>query len=137
MGVYAVINIVLVAVSVLCSQWANTRLGIEWNMHTLPVPFTGLRVPFGIYTLIGTSFFMSLMYPTNFASGVKGLGQNAKLGASILVMSMIGGALLSLLMGRIADTGWGNGQIAAAMIVPMISYCMICWYAFIGSVVKQ
>jgi fucose permease len=46
---------------------------------------------------------------------------------------MIGGALLSLLMGRIADTGWGNGQIAAAMIVPVISYGVIGWYAFKGS----
>jgi FHS family L-fucose permease-like MFS transporter len=134
MGVYALINIALVGVSVLCSGWANTRFGIELNTLTLSIPFTDLRVPFGVYTLISTSFFMSLMYPTNFASGVKGLGKNAKLGASILVMSMIGGALLSLLMGRIADTGWANGQIAAAMIIPVISYCVISWYAFRGAV---
>jgi FHS family L-fucose permease-like MFS transporter len=133
MGVYAMINIVLVSISVLCSGWANTKFGIGLNAWTLPIPFTDLSVPFGVYTLISTSFFMSLMYPTNFASGVKGLGKNAKLGASILVMSMIGGALLSLLMGRIADTGWANGQIAAAMIVPVISYCVIGWYAFKGS----
>jgi FHS family L-fucose permease-like MFS transporter len=137
MGIYATINIVLVAISVLCSGWANTKFGVELNTWTLPVPFMDLSVPFGVYTLISTSFFMSLMYPTNFASGVKGLGENAKLGASILVMSMIGGALLSLLMGRIADTGWANGQIAAAMIVPVISYCVIGWYAFKGSVMKE
>jgi FHS family L-fucose permease-like MFS transporter len=133
MGIYAIVNIVLVGIAVLCSGWANTTFGIGLSNWTLPIPFTDLRVPFGVYTLISTSFFMSLMYPTNFASGVKGLGKNAKLGASILVMSMIGGALLSLLMGRIADTSWAKGQIAAAMIVPAISYCVIGWYAFKGS----
>jgi FHS family L-fucose permease-like MFS transporter len=137
MGFYAMINIVLVSISILCSGWANTQFGIGLNAWTLPVPFTEFSVPFGVYTLISTSFFMSLMYPTNFASGVKGLGKNAKLGASILIMSMIGGALLSLLMGRIADTGWGNGQIAAAMIVPVISYCVISWYAFRGAKEKH
>jgi FHS family L-fucose permease-like MFS transporter len=137
MGVYAMINIVLVSISVLCSGWANTKFGIGLIDCTLPIPFTNVSVPLGVYTLISTSFFMSLMYPTNFASGVKGLGKNAKLGASILIMSMIGGALLSLLMGRIADTGWANGQIAAAMIIPGISYCVIGWYAFKGSVVKK
>jgi FHS family L-fucose permease-like MFS transporter len=137
MGVYALINVVLVSISVLCSGWANSKFGIELNTWTLPVPFTDLSVPFGVYTLISTTFFMSLMYPTNFASGVKGLGKNAKLGASILVMSMIGGALLSLLMGRIADTSWANGQIAVSMLVPVVSYCVISWYAFKGSVTKE
>jgi FHS family L-fucose permease-like MFS transporter len=143
MGIYALINIVLVSVSVLCSQWANSKFGIELNRCTLPVPFTDLTVPFGIYTLIGTTFFMSLMYPTNFASGVKGLGKNAKLGASVLIMSMIGGALLSLLMAWIADRDWAvivspftgesAGQISAALFVPIVSYCVIVWYAFWGS----
>jgi FHS family L-fucose permease-like MFS transporter len=137
MGIYAVINTVLVSISILCSGWANTRFGIELNTWTLPVPFMDVSVPFGVYTLISTSFFMSLMYPTNFASGIKGLGKNAKLGASILVMSMIGGALLSLLMGRMADTGWANGQIAAAMLIPAVSYCVIGWYAFRGAVTKN
>jgi FHS family L-fucose permease-like MFS transporter len=73
------------------------------------------------------------MYPTNFASGIKGLGPHAKLGASILVMSLIGGAVLSFLMGRIADTTWAGEAIAPAMIIPIVSYCVICWYAFIGS----
>jgi FHS family L-fucose permease-like MFS transporter len=90
---------------------------------------------------------MSLMYPTNFATGVKGLGKNAKLGASVLIMSMIGGALLSLLMGWLADRDWAliispytgepTGQISAAMMVPLFSYCVIAWYAFAGSKLKN
>jgi FHS family L-fucose permease-like MFS transporter len=133
MGVYAVVNICLVAVAIFGSQWGEAQFGLGLHGLTLPVPFTGFSVPAGIYALLFTTFFMSLMYPTNFASGMKGLGPNAKLGASILVMSLIGGALLSLLMGRITGFGWADRAIAPAMIVPATAYVVIAWYAFIGS----
>jgi FHS family L-fucose permease-like MFS transporter len=80
--------------------------------------------------MIATTFFMSLMYPTNFASGIKGLGPQTKIGASILVMSLIGGALLTPLMGLIADRG---GAVAPGMVIPAISYIVIWWYGFYGS----
>jgi FHS family L-fucose permease-like MFS transporter len=133
MGTYALINVCLVAVAILGSGWASTKFGIGLHNCVWPVPFTDLQVPVGIYALIASTFFMSLMYPTNFASGIKGLGPHAKLGASILVMSLIGGAILSFIMGRIADTNWAGEAIAPAMIIPIISYCVICWYAFVGS----
>ena len=142
MGIYALINIGLVSIAILGSAWAKANFGIALHDVTLPIPFAGdlPHIPIGIYALITTTLFMSLMYPTNFASGMKGLGPNAKLGASILVMSLIGGALLSMLMGQI----WGldfariSGSdtlkaIAPAMIIPMIAYCIIAWYAFVGS----
>jgi FHS family L-fucose permease-like MFS transporter len=139
MGTYAVINLCLIAVAILGSVWGEARFGLGLNRLLMPVPLTGLTVPISIYALILTAFFMSLMYPTNFASGVKGLGPNAKLGASILVMSLIGGAIGSLVIGRLADTVWGavegvhDHQIAAGMCVIAVSYIVISWYAFIGS----
>ncbi|GHT42856.1 L-fucose:H+ symporter permease [Bacteroidia bacterium] len=133
MGTYALINICLVTVAILGSGWASGKFGIGLHNCIWSVPFTDLQVPVGIYALIMSTFFMSLMYPTNFASGIKGLGQHTKLGASILVMSLIGGAVLSFIMGRIADTEWAGEAIAPAMIIPIISYCVICWYAFKGS----
>jgi FHS family L-fucose permease-like MFS transporter len=133
MGTYALLNICLVAVAILGSDWANAKFGIGLNSCILSIPFTDLQVPIGIYALIISTFFMSLMYPTNFASGVKGLGPHAKLGASILVMSLIGGAVLTFIMARIANTAWAGEAIAPAMIIPIISYCVICWYAFHGS----
>jgi FHS family L-fucose permease-like MFS transporter len=133
MGVYAAINIVLVGVAVMGSQWAATRWGIGLYEIKCGIPFTGLEVPVGVCSLVLTTFFMSLMYPTNFASGVKGLGANAKLGASILVMSLIGGALLSLLIGQISRFGWADNQIAPAMSVLVVSYLVIGWYALWGS----
>jgi FHS family L-fucose permease-like MFS transporter len=88
--------------------------------------------------MMATTFFMSLMYPTNFASGLKGLGPNTKLGASMLVMSLVGGAVLSPTIGLIADSAWvksviPEGAVAPGMIIPIISYCVIAWYAFYGS----
>jgi FHS family L-fucose permease-like MFS transporter len=139
MGTYALINLCLISVAVLGSQWGEARFGLGLYNIVLSVPFTSFSVPISIFALIFTAFFMSLMYPTNFASGVKGLGPNAKLGASILVMSLIGGAIGSLVISRLADTDWGfiegiqGHQIAAGMCVIAVSYCVIAWYAFIGS----
>jgi FHS family L-fucose permease-like MFS transporter len=123
MGVYALINIGLLAVVILGSEWAS------WTgIH-------GISYWIGICAMIATTFFMSLMYPTNFASGVRGLGPHAKLGASILVMSLIGGALLTPLIGLIADAAWAKA-VAPGMVIPAVSYVVICWYAFFGSRVK-
>ncbi|MDR1675831.1 MAG: sugar MFS transporter [Tannerella sp.] len=139
MGIYAIINLCLISVAILGSAWGEARFGLGLNHLILPIPFTDLSVPVGVYSLILTAFFMSLMYPTNFASGVKGLGPNAKLGASILVMSLIGGAIGSLVISKLAGTGWGaisgldEHQIASGMCYILLAYTVIAWYAFVGS----
>jgi FHS family L-fucose permease-like MFS transporter len=120
MGIYALINIGFVMIVIFGSEWASWT-GIHGISHWI-----------GIGAMMTTTFFMSLMYPTNFASGVRGLGPHAKLGASMLVMSLIGGALLTPLIGLIADASWAKA-VAPGMIIPIISYIVIAWYAFIGS----
>jgi FHS family L-fucose permease-like MFS transporter len=120
MGVYACINIGLVGLVISASRWGNL-LGMHELTHWI-----------GIGAMMATTFFMSLMYPTIFASGVKGLGPNAKLGASVLVMSLIGGAILTPVMGLIADRPWAQA-VAPAMIVPAVSYLVIAVFAFAGS----
>jgi FHS family L-fucose permease-like MFS transporter len=58
---------------------------------------------FGLGALFFTSFFMSLMFPTIFALGIKGMsGHTAKLASCILIMAIIGGAVCTPLMGLIA-----------------------------------
>ena len=118
MGYYALINIGLVLVVIFGSKWASWT-GIHSISHW-----------FGICAMMATTFFMSLMYPTNFASGIKGLGPHTKIAASILVMSLIGGALLTPVMGLIADR---SGAVAPGMAIPLVSYFVICWYGFYGS----
>ncbi|MDR0713121.1 MAG: sugar MFS transporter [Bacteroidales bacterium] len=146
MGIYAITNILLVFVAILGSRWASERFA--WSLYglTFSLPFNifgGVSLSIGIYAISATTLFMSLMYPTNFASGMKGLGPNSKLGASILVMSLIGGAVLSKLMGFIGNMDLASTPvtglettvkaIAPGLIVPVISYCVVAWYALYGS----
>jgi len=106
MGIYSFINIGMVAIAVITPGFI------------------------GGWALILSSFFMSLMFPTIFALGIKGLGPNTKIGASGIIMAIIGGAIWTPLMGYISDH---THSMALAMIVPLISYIYVCYYAFIGS----
>jgi FHS family L-fucose permease-like MFS transporter len=87
----------------------------------------------GMWAIFFTSFFMSLMFPTIFALGVKGLGENTKRGGSIIVMAIIGGAVWTPIMGLISDQ---TGSMAMAMLIPFVSYLYIIYYAFYGSKVS-
>jgi FHS family L-fucose permease-like MFS transporter len=70
------------------------------------------------------------MFPTIFALGIKGLGENTKLGGSLMVMSIIGGAVFPPVMGVISDQ---TGSMALAMTVPLVCYLVVTWYAMAGS----
>lgn len=59
----------------------------------------------GIYSLIATSLFMSIMFPTIYGIALEGQGEDAKFGAAFLVMAIVGGALLPYLQGYILDFG--------------------------------
>jgi len=109
MGVYGIINTALVGIGVLFPGWL------------------------GVGAVFMTSFFMSLMFPTIFALGIKGLGPNTKLGGSIIIMSIIGGACAPPAMGLIFQF---THSMAAAMLVPMLCYIFITYYAFCGSRVR-
>ena len=80
---------------------------------------------FGMWWLLLTSFFMSVMYPTLFSVSVKGLGEHTKIGGSILVMAILGGALLTPLMGFIMEIS----NVAYAMFVPLCAYMYIFYYS--------
>ncbi|MDL2256258.1 L-fucose:H+ symporter permease [Parabacteroides sp. OttesenSCG-928-K15] len=83
--------------------------------------------PLGMWCLLLTSFFMSLMYPTLFALGVKGLGEQTKVGGSVMVMAILGGAVITPLMGLVADFA---NSLAVSMIIPLIAYVYIFYYSF-------
>ena len=110
MGLYSSINIILVGFSILIPGWI------------------------GMWAIFLTSFFMSLMYPTIFAISIKDLGENTKIGGSVLVMAIIGGALCTPLMGYIAEK---TDSMAIAMTVPFAAYLYVAWYSFRGSVVRS
>ncbi len=106
MGLYALINVVLTTVGVVHPGWI------------------------GLWALFCTSFFMSNMFPTIFALGIDGLGGNTKIGGSLIIMSIVGGAVLTPVMGLVSQ--W-RGGIAAAYVVPAAAFCYIAFYGFVGS----
>ncbi|MGA7157456.1 MAG: L-fucose:H+ symporter permease [Acidobacteriaceae bacterium] len=102
MAIYAVVNTVLACVGVFLPGWT------------------------GMVALLFTSFFMSLMYPTIFAQGIRGLGDYAKVGGSLIVMAIVGGAVLTPIMGLISVH---FGSMALAYLVPALAYIVVAGYS--------
>ena len=94
--------------------------------------FVGMSRPgwAGMIAILLTSFFMSLMFPTIFALGIRDLGSHTKEGASLLVMSIIGGAVFTPLMGTVFQF---TKSMALSMCVPLLCYAVVGTYAFWGS----
>jgi FHS family L-fucose permease-like MFS transporter len=78
----------------------------------------------GLYAMFGTFFFMSVMFPTIFALGIRGLGDYTKLGSSLIVMSIVGGAIAAPFMGHIADTH----SMRTGFVVPLVCFVIIALY---------
>lgn len=81
-----------------------------------------------VYALLGTNFFMSIMFPTIFGLGVRNLGESTKLGSSLIIMSIVGGAILPPLMGVLAD----NVGIQQSLIIPAVSFLVVLFYGANG-----
>lgn len=79
-----------------------------------------------VYALIGVCFFMSIMYPTIFSLGVAQLGNSTKVASSLIVMSIVGGAILPPLLGYIADV---TQHIQYGYLVPVICFLVVFIYA--------
>lgn len=80
----------------------------------------------GLVALVATSFFMSIMYPTIFVLSLRDLGPLTKAGASMIVMAIIGGAVLTMAMGLVSDL---TGTIRAAMLVPAACFGVVALFA--------
>ncbi|MGD0798768.1 MAG: L-fucose:H+ symporter permease [Acidobacteriaceae bacterium] len=83
----------------------------------------------GAWAIVGGSFFLSIMFPTIFALGLKGLGENTKLAGSMLVMAIVGGAVFPLLVGKIADA---TGSMALGYLVPLFCFAGVGVYGFLA-----
>ena len=80
----------------------------------------------GVGALVAASFFMSINFPTIFALGLRGLGdEERKIASSFLVMAIIGGATLTVAMGAISDAM----GIHRAMMVPIVCFAVVRLFA--------
>jgi len=87
-----------------------------------------------VYAVTAVPFFMSIMFPTIFALGIKELGEETKMASSLLVMSIVGGALAPVLMGGISDY---TGSMQKAYIIPLLCFIAVAWFAWKGYKIKQ
>jgi len=81
-----------------------------------------------VLAIVLVGFFNSIMFPTIFALSIKNLGALTKRGSSLLVMSIIGGALIPAAMGRISDLS----NIRVAFVMPLICYAYVIYFAVSG-----
>ncbi len=105
---YAIINILLCAVVMANHQWLS------------------------VYALMAIFFFESIMFPTIFALGVKDLGHHTKKASSFIIMSIVGGALVPIAMGLLAD----KFSTATSYAIPMACFAIVAWYGWRGYRVK-
>jgi len=87
-----------------------------------------------LFVVIGIAFFMSIMFPTIFSLGIKDLGKDTKFGSSLIIMSIVGGAILPPAMGYVADIA----DIQIGYIVPLICFAVVFLFGVTGhKVVKR
>ena len=103
LGVYGVVNALLMLVTVM-------KPGLA-----------------GAWAVVASGFFLSIMFPTIFALGLKGLGRNTKIGGSLLVMAIVGGAIFPPVLGLIARQ---TGSLALGYVVPLVGFVGVAVYGF-------
>ncbi|CAH0996154.1 L-fucose-proton symporter [Emticicia aquatica] len=86
-----------------------------------------------VYGLIGVEFFMSIMFPTIFSLSVQSLGEETKLGSSLVIMSIVGGAIFPPILGKVSDAS----NIQTAYVVPLICFFVVLYFGLKGYKVKQ
>ena len=82
-----------------------------------------------MWSVIGIGLFNSIMFPTIFTLGIEGLGPMTPRASSLLVMAIVGGAVIPLLQGVLAD----RIGVQLAFMLPLLCYAYIAWYALQGS----
>lgn len=88
-----------------------------------------------VLALGGLGFFMSIMFPTIFSLGIKDLNENTKPASSLIVMSIIGGAIFPVIMGKIIDN---NGDdIQKGYIVPLLCFFVVLFFGLKGHIPKN
>jgi FHS family L-fucose permease-like MFS transporter len=85
--------------------------------------------PIAMWSLLAVGLMNSVMYPTIFTLAVAGLGRHTEEGSGLLCTAIVGGALVPMLFGAIAD----HSSLRLALLLPVLCYAYIMWYGLRGS----
>ena len=125
----------------LLGRWIGTLLMVKFKPQNMLVIYAlvnivlcGVIMAFGgmvgLYAMLGVSFFMSIMYPTQFSLALEGLGGKTKSGSAFLVMAIVGNVILPPLTGHLMDINEHIYHIA--YIVPLICFIFCAYYGWKG-----
>lgn len=130
----------------LAGRWIGTLLMVRFKPQNMLVVYAlanillcGVIMIFGgtvgLYAMLGVSFFMSIMYPTQFSLALEDLGSNTKSGSAFLVMAIVGNACLPQLTAYIMHRNEHIYQIA--YIIPLICFIFCAYYGWKGYKIKD
>lgn len=108
--------------------------GIACSLGTIYLP-----IEQSVWCLVGISACMSLMFPTIYGIALKDLGEEVKVGAAGLIMAILGGAVITPLMGKMIDTGMlssivpaftgAQAAVRSSFLIPVICFAVVLVYS--------
>lgn len=125
----------------LVGRWIGTMLMIKFPPHNMLLVYSLVNIVLcgvvmcvggmvGLYAMLGISFFMSIMYPTQFSLALAGLGNKTKSGSAFLVMAIVGNAFLPQLTAFFMNMNPAIYYTAYA--IPMVCFLFCAYYGWKG-----
>lgn len=130
----------------LAGRWIGTMLMARFKPQNMLLVYSivniilcGVIVVFGgmtgLYAMLGVSFFMSIMYPTQFSLAIKDLGEDTKSGSAFLVMAIIGNACIPQITAYFMNHN--KDVYYFAYIIPLICFFFTAYYGWKGYIIKR
>ena len=85
-----------------------------------------------LWSVVAIGLFNSIMFPTIFTVAIEGMGTMTDKASSLLIMGIVGGAIVPVLQGALAD----RIGLQYAFVLPLVCYVFIVYYGFSGSLVR-
>ena len=129
----------------LLGRWIGTTLMVKFRPENMLVFYGIANVLLcivvcivggkaAVYAMMGISFFMSIMYPTQFSLALTDLKGDTKSGSAFLVMAIVGNSILPLLTAYVQKS-MSNPNIA--YVIPLVCFAVCAWYGWKGHIVKD
>ena len=124
----------------LLGRWIGTTLMVKFRPENMLVVYGVANVLLcifvcivggkaAVYAMMGISFFMSIMYPTQFSLALTDLKGDTKSGSAFLVMAIVGNSILPILTAYVQKS-MANPNIA--YFIPLICFAVCAWYGWKG-----
>ena len=127
-------------------RWFGTLLMVKFKPQNMLLVYSLINIILcivimsfggmvGLYSMLGISFFMSIIYPTQFSLALEDLGSNTKSGSAFLVMAIIGNACLPQVTAYIMHLNPEIYQIA--YIIPLVCFLFCAYYGWRGYKIRD